>query len=122
MAQQAIQKAATMTGLDIGMIVMDPNEVISPDVFAKIPGWKKLSDDEKDVVEAEGSQLARAMMTFGYSRLAIGSHLAKVQKVLEPHSVFGKFLKTFSLSRRTAYRFIRKFENASVALPEAVLK
>ena len=93
-----------------------------PEQAVKGAWWDKLSVDEKNAVQAEGQQLAIAMLNFGRSRLAIGEHLSKLKDILEPHNVFGKFLRNFHFSKRTAYRYIRGFENAKARLPEAVLK
>lgn len=83
---------------------------------------KKLSEDEKTAVVNETHLLAKALLDYGKSRLAVGEHLAKLQSLLEPHNLFGRFLKNFHFSKRTAYRYIAGFNNARAKLPEVVLK
>lgn len=90
--------------------------------FTALPWWNKLSDDEKNAVQSEGQQLATSLLNYGQSRLAIGEHLSKLRDTLEPHNLFGKFLRNFHFSKRTAYRYIRGYENAKARLPEIVLK
>lgn len=96
--------------------------LVPPDAFNTLAWWEKLNKDEQNVVITEGQQLAKAMLDHGRSRLAIGQHLAKLQSVLEPHNVFGRFLKNFHFSKRTAYRYIKGYQNAQAKLPETVLK
>lgn len=56
-------------------------------------------------------------------KTSLGEHLQKVQAVLEPHNVFGRFLKnTFHMSVRQAYRYIAMAKNAKAGLPEPVFK
>jgi hypothetical protein len=98
-------------------------EILMPETnIVKASWFEKLDENEKGAVKAESEQLAVAMLNFGRSRLSIGEHLSKLRDVLEPHNVFGKFLKNFHFSKRTAYRYIRGFENAQARLPEPILK
>jgi hypothetical protein len=84
--------------------------------------WNDLSINEQMVLQVEGQGLAVALLVQGYSRLAIGAHLVKVQAILEPHSLFGRFLRLFRFTPRTAYRYIQRYNNASSHLPEAILR
>lgn len=84
--------------------------------------WKKLSDIEQKEVLSEGQQLAVAMIQHGQSRIAIGQHLARLQEILTPHGLFGRFLRTLHFSERTAKRYVASFKNAKLALPDNVLK
>lgn len=84
--------------------------------------WKKLNQDEQAVVVNESRELSTAMLAYGTSKLRIGEHLTKLQSVLEPHNLFGRYLKSFHLSKRTAYRYIAGFNNAKARLPESVLQ
>jgi hypothetical protein len=95
--------------------------VLSPEAFDKQSWWKKLSNEEQSAVQQESSLLAKALVDFGKSKLAIGEHLTKLQAVLEPHNLFGRFLKNFHFSKRTAYRYIAGFNNAKARLPQTVL-
>lgn len=90
--------------------------------FTSLSWWNKLSEQEQLTVKTEGEQLATELLNHGRSRLAIGEHLSKLQAILEPHNLFGKFLKTYHFNSRTAYRYIRGYENASKMLPESVVK
>jgi len=84
--------------------------------------WEKLAPSEQTILQVESEGLAMAMLVQGYSRLAIGAHLVKAQAILEPHHVFGKFLKLFRFTARTAYRYIQRYNNASSHLPETILR
>jgi len=84
--------------------------------------WEELTLAEQSVLQVEGQGLAVALLVQGYSRLAIGAHLVKAQAILEPHSLFGKFLKLFRFTPRTAYRYIQRYQNASASLPETILR
>jgi len=96
--------------------------LVPPEAFSTLAWWEKLNKEEQNVVVNEGRKLARAMLAHGQSRLAIGEHLSKLQSVLEPHNIFGRFLKNFHFSKRTAYRYIKGFQNAQAMLPAPILK
>lgn len=89
--------------------------------FSDLGWWSKLNQDEQNVIQSEGRLLAEEMVKYGKSRLAIGEHLTRLQGVLEPHNLFGRFLKQFHFSKRTAYRYITGYKNAKALLPETVL-
>jgi len=98
-------------------------EILLPEKSITSAAWyEKLDANEKAIVKTEGEQLAVSMLNLGRSKLAIGNHLSKLRDVLEPHNVFGKFLRNFNFSKRTAYRYIRGYENAQSRLPEPILK
>lgn len=82
----------------------------------------KLNEDEQKLVQEETRSLAVAMVQLGTSRLSIGEHLVRLQGVLEPHNLFGRYLKNFNFSKRTAYRYIKGFQNAKALLPAKVLE
>jgi len=84
--------------------------------------WEELTLAEQSILQPIGNGLATAMLVQGYSRLAIGAHLVKAQAILEPHSLFGKFLRLFRFTPRTAYRYIQRYQNASASLPETILR
>ena len=109
------------TRLDLPAI---PSEVslVPPESLNTLKWWEKLNQQEQATVMQEGQALAKAMLDHGRSRLAIGEHLTKLQAVLEPHNLFGRFLKNFHFSVRTAYRYIKGYQNAQGRLPEPVLK
>lgn len=96
--------------------------IVRADAFNSLSWYKKLNNDEQGAVLTEGQQLGQSLLQFGRSRLAVGEHLTKLSKILEPHKAFEKFLKHFHFSKRTAYRYIRGFENAKARLPETVLR
>jgi len=109
--------ALTVVGVSEDIQVLVP-----PDAFDTLSWWKKLNNDEQSAVMHEGRLLAQALLDFGKSRLAVGEHLSKLQGLLEPHNLFGRFLKNFHFSKRTAYRYIAGYNNAKARLPETVLK
>lgn len=96
--------------------------IVRADAFNALPWYKKLNTDEQGAVLNEGQQLGQSLLQFGRSRLAVGEHLTKLSNILEPHKAFEKFLKHFHFSKRTAYRYIRGYQNAKARLPEAVLR
>lgn len=96
--------------------------IVPASTFTALPWWNKLSKDEQTAVQTTGQELATSLLQYGQSRLAIGEKLSKLRDVLEPHNFFGKFLRNFHFSKRTAYRYIRGYENAKARLPEAILK
>lgn len=100
----------------------DVKSIVPTASFTELSWWGKLNQEEQSVVLSEGQQLASALLQFGYSRMAIGEHLSRLQGVLEPHNLFTRFLKNFHFSKRTAYRYIAGFQNAKQRLPETVLK
>lgn len=100
----------------------DAASVVPASVFTSLAWWDKINAEEQQLVLSAGTRLAQAMLINGASRLAIGEHLTQLQGVLEPHNIFGKFLKNFHFSKKTAYRRIAEFKNAKANLPEAVLK
>lgn len=81
-----------------------------------------LSTKAKQIVMTEGQALAQALLLEGRSKLAIGEHLTRIQAVLEPRRVFGRFLHGFNMSKRTAYRYIKGYSNAEKRLPEPILR
>jgi hypothetical protein len=115
-------RAAKKGALAVAGVSTEINVLVPPDAFNTLSWWKKLNDDEQSAVLQEGRMLAQALLDFGKSRLAVGEHLAKLQGLLEPHNLFGRFLKNFHFSKRTAYRYIAGYNNAKARLPETVLK
>lgn len=98
------------------------NQLIPSAALATMPGWDKLNGDEQEIILDEGHKLAAALLLHGTSRVAIGEHLSKLRGVLEPHNLFGRFLKNFHFSKRTAYRYIAGYENAKMRLPDNILR
>lgn len=117
--KRAAQKGALAV---VPNVSADISVLVPPDAFNTLSWWKKLNDDEQSAVMQEGRLLAQALLDFGKSKLAVGEHLAKLQGLLEPHNLFGRFLKNFHFSKRTAYRYIAGYNNAKARLPETVLK
>ena len=95
--------------------------VIPQTTFTEWAGWKKLDENEQKVIMSEGQLLADSLLSYGKSKMAIGEHLSKIKIILEPHNLFRKFLRNFHFTERTAYRYIKRYENALV-LPESVVK
>ncbi len=117
------RKSAVSTSVVDAALSKQTTDIIGPvtNTLAELGWWDKLDEAEQDAVMAEGRALSVAMLQYGTSRLKIGEHLAKLQSVLEPHNLFGKFLKNFHFSKRTAYRYIAGFNNAKARLPKTVL-
>jgi len=101
---------------------MRVTSLVPKTMFTALPWWNDLTAEEKATVEKESRQLATAMLDLAYSKLAIGEHLQTLRNVLEPKRLFVKYLRNFHFSQRTAYRYIRGFENATKMLPENVLR
>ena len=101
---------------------LEEQALVPPQAFNTLAWWEKLNQEEQNVVLQEGRALGSAMLQYGTSRLAIGEHLAKLQGILEPHNLFGRFLKNFHFNKRTAYRYIAGYKNAQGRLPDTVLK
>jgi len=97
-------------------------DAVAVQTFNTLAWFEKLSQEEKNAVQAEGRALSQAMLQYGRSRLSIGEHLTKLQAILEPHNMFSRFLKTYHFNKRTAYRYIAGFNNAKAKLPEPILK
>lgn len=97
-------------------------EQITVAAFVEMPWWEKLNLLEQSTVVSEGQALAGAMLSEGQAKMEVGQHLLAVKKVLEPHNLFQKFLRRFTkYSIPTAYRYIRRYENATKSLPAAVV-
>lgn len=96
--------------------------LVKKETFSNLSWWPKLNTDEQTSVVNSGQKLGLALLHFGQARLQVGEHLAELQSVLEPHNLFGRFLSSFRFSKRTAYRYIQGYKNASSMLPQLVLK
>lgn len=110
-----------LPGVTLSNLTKDAANIVPANAFSGA-GWDKLQPQELTVVQNEGQALAAVMLVHGYSGLAIGEHLVAVQGILEPHNLFGRFLRQFHFSKRTAYRYISRFKNAKNALPDSVVK
>lgn len=95
---------------------------IQPTIFSELAWWTKLDMSEQKEVVSAAQKLSDALVTNGYSKIAIGEHLTRLQSVLEPHNLFQRFLKNFHFSKRTAYRYIAGYNNAKARLPEPIIK
>lgn len=122
MATKTPRAAAVLSPTGLQISANDAQHLVPAAMFSSMPGWDKLNADEQTVVQTEGVALAQALLVNGASRLAIGEHLTNLQGTLEPHNLFGRFLRSFKFSKRTAYRFISGFKNAKARLPEPILK
>ena len=94
----------------------------TPTVLSHLDWWKELTGVEQIEVQNAGVKLASALVNLGRSRLAIGEHLEKIQGILEPKNCFGKFLKLFHFTPRTAYRYIRGYQHARASLPQPIME
>lgn len=122
MARTTTQRPAALLPTGLQISATDARTLVPAAMFSSMNGWDKLNDAEKATVTSEGHALAQAMLIVGAGRLAIGEHLTNLQGTLEPHNLFGRFLKKFNFSKRTAYRAISGFKNAKAQLPEPILK
>lgn len=84
--------------------------------------WKDIPQNEQIVLQSEGEKIATMLLLQGYTKLALGAHFIKVQAILEPRHLFGRFLRLFRHTPRTAYRYIQRYKNASSHLPEMILR
>lgn len=83
--------------------------------------YAKLNEQEQATVTAESIGLAEALVEANDGILRVGERLTTLQGILEPHSLFGQYLRNFHFSKRSAYRYIAKFKNAAM-LPEPILR
>lgn len=115
--------ASAETTLPMGIMVKADAAAILPVNFSSEKFLAKLKPEEQSGVQEHSVKLARAMLINGASRAEMGLQLQALQGILEPHNVFGRFLKKyFRLSKRSAYRYIGEYENASKNLPEPIVK
>ena len=101
--------------------IPDTKALIPASVFEMLPYWGKFPSDEKKEIEKESQELARAQFMQGASKMEMGKHLVALRALLQRYGVFVAHLKNFTISERTAYRYIEDYENAKKKLPEAAL-
>lgn len=82
--------------------------------FSQLKGWAALATSERNAVTREHAALTGSIERLGKSWIEVGTHLKTIRDVLEPHGMFGRYLKLspFGLSRATAYRRIKVAEKA----------
>lgn len=73
------------------------------------------------IVAKEDAELSHELEVNGRSRLAIGKHLEAIRARLEPHGIFGRYLKYKNIKRTIAYRRMNEYKNSSANLPESVV-
>jgi hypothetical protein len=117
----ARQKAAT-TGA--AMTVAGDTQALAP--VATLTGLKwfasgKLTEEEKGAVVSETNSLAQSLLIHHNSGMKVGEHLTTIQGILEPHSLFGRYLKTFHFSKKSAYRYMKQWNNAKT-LPAPIVQ
>ena len=109
------------TTLPMGIVVRTDASSILPVNFSSEKFWEKLKPEEQTGFQQDAINLAKVTMIEGAARSAKGLYLKHLQGYLEPHNVFGRFLKKyFKMSKRTAYRYIGEYENAATNLPEPI--
>lgn len=118
MANKTIEGVTALTT----SVTAEAGRFINKQAFQQFSFWDKLKEKEKSEFYEEGKQLAAAMIAHGSSKLAIGEHLANIQALLTPYEAFGKFLRQFRFTEKTAYRYITGYNNALERFPEPVLK
>lgn len=118
----APRTTVALSSTSMKLATNEATHLVPEAMFSSLPWWDKLNVEEQTTVQTEGMSLAQALLVNGASRLAVGEHLTNLQGTLEPHNLFGRFLKSFHFSKRSAYRFINGFKNAKARLPEPVLK
>lgn len=85
--------------------------------------WGKLTARKQEQIKEEINQLAAARIMHASSGLAIGKHLQNIYDTCEPYSgAFRNLVKSFNFVERTAYRYMKTYENAKLAFPETILK
>jgi hypothetical protein len=93
---------------------------INPETFQ---GWGKLEPSEQEAVKKETQSLDDSRRMESVSKLQVGEHLSKLQKVLEPKRLFISFLdEVFGMSRATAYRYMEMYQTAKGHMPAPVLE
>jgi hypothetical protein len=99
------------------------NLMLAQTPLASLPGWDQLDTETQATVQQETEALGEALVNLGFSRLAVGEHLSKIQDMLQPKRMFRKFLQTYyPVPRSTVYKNISEWKNASARLPEPVLR
>ena len=99
-------------------IVLVPPEMQVSETLGLVKGWDKLEVRDKDIVITETKAILALRHTVKH---AMGEHLAKVRKILEPKKMFEIYLRGLDISRATAYRYIGYFETLEKTLPPPVL-
>lgn len=98
-------------------------DVINVPSLEKFDGWNKLSTPEQDAVTVDVQEVHAGLQTEAQSKLKVGEHLLRIQKILLPKRLYVKFLDyEFGMSRATAYRYIAQFETGKKLLPQPVLE
>jgi hypothetical protein len=100
-------------------------QLLKPETFTSLSWWKELPTKTQKNVMTETLELGATFMTWGEIKHKVGQHLAVVQEQLTPFNRFDSYLKMWqkilNRSRRSLYRDIEKYEEAT-AFPEAVAR
>jgi hypothetical protein len=85
--------------------------------------FSKLNPEEKSQVNEASEKLAKAMVVGGAARIIQAQVLFFMKELLDNRGTsFTKFLKPFHIKRRSAYRYVKEYENAKGHLTEVALK
>jgi len=87
-----------------------------------LPWWNKLEALDQSAVAKEDRELTHQLLVNSQSRLAIGKSLEAIRARLEPHGLFGRYIKYKKFKRTIAYRRINEYKNSMANLPEPVVK
>lgn len=95
--------------------------------LSTIKGWSSLKENEQLLVRNETQALTEAIFLAGKTKLAIGEHLSKIHRILQPKRMWEPYLQLeglqqYRISRATAHRYMHNFEVAKTILPKPVLK
>lgn len=91
-------------------------------MLVNLAWWKDLTENEQITIQNEGAKIAQTLLHFGQAKLRIGEHLSRVHEILEPKRLFTQFVKIFHFSERTAYRYMKGYENSRTVLPTPVVE
>lgn len=95
-----------------------------PPVAIEAAEWfTTLTATEQSIIRRETDGLGNAMIRFGMGKIAIGEHLSRIREILEPKSLWVKYLRTLNaFSIATAFRYIQTYESAKGMLDAPVLR
>jgi hypothetical protein len=119
----AQKKAASPTSAALAVAGAD-QQALAPVATLSALKWfasGKLTEDERGAVISETNSLAQSLLIHHNSGMRVGEHLTTIQGILEPHSLFGRYLKTFHFSKKSAYRYMKQWNNAKT-LPAPIVQ
>lgn len=115
-------KSLTLTSILPPQARQDARSLVPKGNVESLKFYKVMKAKDQELLKEETRELGAAILTHGASGLAIGEHLARINLLLTPYNGFYRYLKTFGMSERNAYRYINGYNNAKQHWPDNVLK